>query len=89
MAQDLTSGTISVLFFFAVVGYVRARYNLGVSCINLRAYPEACEHFLTALDMQVRGAQDAAAKREAVAAGSAPSSSSKESQMGSMSETIW
>ncbi|RDD42405.1 Peroxisomal targeting signal 1 receptor [Trichoplax sp. H2] len=33
-------------------GYVRARYNLGISCINLKAYREAIEHFLIALNMQ-------------------------------------
>eukprot|EP01137_Pigoraptor_chileana_P023090 Opistho-2@88836 len=35
-------------------GFIRARYNLGVSCINLRAYNEAVEHLLTALSMQAR-----------------------------------
>lgn len=29
--------------------YVRARYNLGVSCINIGCYKEAAEHFLGAL----------------------------------------
>jgi len=33
-------------------GFVRCRYNLGVSCINLKAYKEAAEHFLTALNFQ-------------------------------------
>ena len=35
-------------------GYIRCRYNLGISCINLKAYREAAEHFLTALNFQVR-----------------------------------
>ncbi|KAG4067450.1 hypothetical protein HA402_009687 [Bradysia odoriphaga] len=33
-------------------GYIRARYNVGIICINLKAYNEAVEHFLTALNMQ-------------------------------------
>lgn len=33
-------------------GFVRARYNLGIGCMNLGAYKEAVEHFLTALDQQ-------------------------------------
>uniref|UniRef100_A0A2K5CP47 Peroxisomal targeting signal 1 receptor n=1 Tax=Aotus nancymaae TaxID=37293 RepID=A0A2K5CP47_AOTNA len=33
-------------------GYIRFRYNLGISCINLGAHREAVEHFLEALNMQ-------------------------------------
>ncbi|XP_034997042.1 peroxisomal biogenesis factor 5 isoform X2 [Zootoca vivipara] len=33
-------------------GYIRSRYNLGISCINLGAHREAVEHFLEALYMQ-------------------------------------
>lgn len=33
-------------------GYIRARYNVGIICINLKAYNEAVEHFLTALNHQ-------------------------------------
>ncbi|EFA09708.1 peroxisomal targeting signal 1 receptor isoform X1 [Tribolium castaneum] len=36
-------------------GFIRARYNVGIICINLRAYREAAEHFLTALNQQARG----------------------------------
>ncbi|XP_023344476.1 peroxisomal targeting signal 1 receptor [Eurytemora carolleeae] len=36
-------------------GYIRCRYNLGISCINLKAYKEAAEHFLTALNFQATG----------------------------------
>merc|ERR1712117_575831 len=36
-------------------GFVRCRYNLGVSCVNLKAYKEAVEHFLTALNFQDSG----------------------------------
>ncbi|KAK9488885.1 hypothetical protein V1527DRAFT_400896 [Lipomyces starkeyi] len=31
--------------------FVRARYNLGVSCINIGCYKEAAQHLLGALDM--------------------------------------
>jgi len=31
--------------------FVRARYNLGVSCINMSVYPEAAGHLLGALEM--------------------------------------
>jgi peroxin-5 len=31
--------------------FVRARYNLGVSCINIHCYPEAAQHLLQALAM--------------------------------------
>lgn len=33
-------------------GFIRARYNVGIICINLKAYKEAVEHFLTALNLQ-------------------------------------
>jgi len=36
-------------------GFVRARYNLGISCFNLSAYKQAIEHFLTALKQQSDG----------------------------------
>ena len=32
--------------------YIRCRYNLGISCVNLKSYREAVEHFLVALNMQ-------------------------------------
>ncbi|KAH7726353.1 CRE-PRX-5 protein [Aphelenchoides avenae] len=32
--------------------YVRARYNLGISCMHLHSYREAIEHFLSALRIQ-------------------------------------
>ncbi len=31
--------------------FVRARYNLGVSCMNIGCYKEAAEHFLSALSL--------------------------------------
>ena len=36
-------------------GFVRARYNLGISCFNLSAYKQAIEHFLLALKQQNDG----------------------------------
>ncbi|XP_014237057.1 peroxisomal targeting signal 1 receptor [Trichogramma pretiosum] len=33
-------------------GFIRARYNLGIACINLHVYKEAGEHLLTALNQQ-------------------------------------
>jgi peroxin-5 len=36
-------------------GFVRARYNLGISCLNLQAHREAIDHFLSALSLQMRG----------------------------------
>lgn len=39
--------------------FVRARYNLGVSCINIGCYKEAVEHLLSGLAMhQVEGANE-------------------------------
>jgi len=36
-------------------GFVRSRFNLGISCINLGAYREAAEHLLTVLNIQAAG----------------------------------
>lgn len=36
-------------------GFIRARYNLGIACINLSAYKEAGEHLLIALNQQACG----------------------------------
>lgn len=33
-------------------GFIRARYNVGIICMNLKSYKEAAEHLLTALNMQ-------------------------------------
>ncbi|KAK6465902.1 hypothetical protein DFJ63DRAFT_282383 [Scheffersomyces coipomensis] len=39
--------------------FVRARYNLGVSCINIKCYKEAAEHLLSGLSMhQVEGVEN-------------------------------
>uniref|UniRef100_A0A4W4FLI2 Peroxisomal targeting signal 1 receptor n=1 Tax=Electrophorus electricus TaxID=8005 RepID=A0A4W4FLI2_ELEEL len=39
-------------------GFVRSRYNLGISCVNLGAHREAVEHFLEALSLQRQAAAD-------------------------------
>ncbi|XP_003690158.1 peroxisomal targeting signal 1 receptor [Apis florea] len=36
-------------------GFIRARYNLGISCINLGAFKEAGEHLIIALNQQAAG----------------------------------
>jgi peroxin-5 len=36
-------------------GFIRSRFNLGISCINLGAVTEAAEHFLSALNLQNAG----------------------------------
>lgn len=54
-------------------GFIRARYNLGISCVNLGAYKEAGEHLLTALNQQ--------------AAGKGPQASNVSTK--AMSNTIW
>ncbi|XP_061403009.1 peroxisomal targeting signal 1 receptor [Musca vetustissima] len=58
-------------------GFIRVRYNVGVCCLNLKAYKQACEHLLTALNMQA----NVAATRE-FAQGALGSSQQ-------MSESIW
>lgn len=36
-------------------GFIRSRFNLGISCINLGAYREAAGHFLESLNLQDAG----------------------------------
>ncbi|KAI1282125.1 Peroxisomal targeting signal 1 receptor [Halotydeus destructor] len=36
-------------------GFIRSRFNLGISCINLGAHQEAAEHFLNVLNLQNAG----------------------------------
>ncbi|KEF60039.1 uncharacterized protein A1O9_04889 [Exophiala aquamarina CBS 119918] len=51
--------------------FVRARYNLGVSCINIGCYPEAAGHLLGALNLhRVVGEQGMDKAREIVSDGS-------------------
>jgi peroxin-5 len=35
--------------------FVRARYNIGISCINIGCYKEAAEHILMGISMNKRG----------------------------------
>lgn len=56
-------------------GFIRARYNVGVVCINLKSYKEAAEHLLLALNHQATSKQRAGINIENV-----------QSQM---SETLW
>ncbi|CAI8002887.1 Peroxisomal targeting signal 1 receptor [Geodia barretti] len=58
-------------------GFTRCRYNLGISCINLRAYQEGAEHFLTALNHQRQ------------ATGTAETVGEAKVGVAQMSETIW
>lgn len=62
-------------------GFVRARYNLGIGCMNLGAYKEAVEHFLTALVQQSQAnlAEDVLSE----------TTQSKRNKIQQMSETIW
>lgn len=57
-------------------GYIRARYNVGIICINLKSYKEAIEHFLLALNHQ------------ATSMGRSGLQSVKDSSS-QMSDTIW
>lgn len=36
-------------------GFIRARYNVGITCMNLGAHRQAAEHFLVALNQQLKG----------------------------------
>lgn len=56
-------------------GFIRARYNVGVVCINLKSYKEAAEHLLLALNHQATSKQRAGINIE-----------NTQSQM---SETLW
>lgn len=57
-------------------GFVRARYNVGIICINLKAYNEAAEHFLTALNHQATSLARSGL-------------SNAKASMNQMSDTIW
>ncbi|XP_050345501.1 peroxisomal targeting signal 1 receptor [Nymphalis io] len=35
-------------------GFIRARYNVGITCMNLGAHKQAAEHFLVALNQQYK-----------------------------------
>lgn len=53
--------------------FVRARYNLGVSCINIGCYPEAAQHLLGALSMHRVVEQEGRERaKEIIGGGGAP-----------------
>ncbi|XP_034030364.1 peroxisomal biogenesis factor 5 isoform X1 [Thalassophryne amazonica] len=62
-------------------GFVRSRYNLGISCVNLGAHREAVEHFLEALSLQRQAAGDGAGARAAKGPGGVAATI--------MSDNIW
>jgi peroxin-5 len=72
-------------------GFVRARYNLGIGCMNLGAYKEAVEHFLTALVQQSQAnlpplhAAESSSSKKAADLPISPLSI----KVQQMSETIW
>lgn len=56
-------------------GFIRARYNVGVVCINLKSYQEAGEHLLIALNHQATSKQRAGINIENI--------------QNQMSDTLW
>ncbi|KAJ3597633.1 hypothetical protein NHX12_001150 [Muraenolepis orangiensis] len=62
-------------------GFIRSRYNLGISCVNLGAHREAVEHFLEALSLQRQ------ASSGAPGAGAAPRPVGSAASV--MSDNIW
>uniref|UniRef100_A0A8C7HP56 Peroxisomal targeting signal 1 receptor n=1 Tax=Oncorhynchus kisutch TaxID=8019 RepID=A0A8C7HP56_ONCKI len=62
-------------------GFIRSRYNLGISCVNLGAHREAVEHFLEALSLQ----RQASGEGETVSASRAPGGAAATM----MSDNIW
>ncbi|KAI8812402.1 hypothetical protein BJ742DRAFT_866545 [Cladochytrium replicatum] len=48
--------------------FIRARYNLAISCIQLNQYREAAEHLLTALHMQARSMEQLSQEMDGVTA---------------------
>jgi len=61
-------------------GFVRARYNLGISCINLKAYDVAVEHFLSALNFQAG---------PGLATGSTKQNNTQDLKRKVMSDNVW
>ncbi|XP_041731633.1 peroxisomal biogenesis factor 5 isoform X3 [Coregonus clupeaformis] len=62
-------------------GFIRSRYNLGISCVNLGAHREAVEHFLEALSLQRQASGDG----ETVGASRGPGGAAATM----MSDNIW
>lgn len=61
-------------------GFIRVRYNVGVCCMNLKAYQQAAEHLLTALNLQSSSSVRSGLKERTVSGGVGSSQ---------MSDTIW
>ncbi|KAG1715745.1 hypothetical protein ID866_1413 [Astraeus odoratus] len=62
MANNARAGDALQYYYRALElnpGYIRARYNLGISCINLHRYEEALTHILDALVLQDSEGSDA------------------------------
>lgn len=60
-------------------GFIRVRYNVGVCCMNLKAYKQAAEHLLTALNLQANSSVRSGLSEGASLGGTASQ----------MSDTIW
>lgn len=52
--------------------FVRARYNLGVSCISIGCLPEAAGHFLAALEMHKSIEKEGRAQAHEILGSAAP-----------------
>lgn len=52
--------------------FVRARYNLGVSCINIGCYPEAAQHLLGSLSMHRVVEQEGRERAREIISGGGP-----------------
>ncbi|KAK5788415.1 hypothetical protein VI817_009373 [Penicillium citrinum] len=52
--------------------FVRARYNLGVSCINIGCYPEAAQHLLGSLSMHRVVEQEGRERAREIIGGGSP-----------------
>ncbi|KAI9020071.1 hypothetical protein CLU79DRAFT_756987 [Phycomyces nitens] len=80
-----TSGSIEAYFNALEINpsYVRARYNLAISCINLGQHREAAEHLLTSLALQQAGDASTSAAVMSQQKGGIGGSS------GAMSENVW
>ncbi|ORX62994.1 TPR-like protein [Hesseltinella vesiculosa] len=83
-----TAGAIDAYFNALEINpaYVRARYNLAISCINLNQYQEAAEHLLTALAQQH---QDAMGSSTMASAPMVDERGTIPSLPSGMSENVW
>ncbi|OZJ06289.1 hypothetical protein BZG36_00805 [Bifiguratus adelaidae] len=65
--------------------YIRARYNLAISCINMEQHKEAAEHLLHALSLQGREDQDMSGRKLRDSFGE----ERVVGVMGGMSDSVW